>query len=56
MVGAETGVLLTDQLSDAMGLRTNDLSKSKARRDKYLMGETIREAGIRAVKQKQTSF
>ena len=49
--GAETGVELADKLSEAMGLRTNGTSLSEARRNKYIMGETIRAAGLRAVKQ-----
>ena len=49
--GAETGVELADALSEAMGLRTNGTAQSEARRNKYVMGETIRSAGLRAVKQ-----
>lgn len=49
--GAETGVELADELSSRMGLRTNGTSQSTARRNKYVMGETVRKAGIRAVRQ-----
>ena len=49
--GAETGVELADTLSEAMHLRTNGTALSEARRNKYVMGETIRSAGLRAVKQ-----
>lgn len=49
--GAETGVELSDQLSERLGLRTNGTALTEARRNKYVMGETIRAAGIRAVKQ-----
>ena len=49
--GAETGVELADQLSELMNLRTNGTALSEARRNKYVMGETIRAAGLRAVKQ-----
>ena len=49
--GAETGVELADALSEAMGLRTNGTAHSGARRNKYVMGETIRAAGLRATKQ-----
>jgi biotin carboxylase len=49
--GAETGVELADALSEAMGLRTNGTAHSEARRNKYVMGETIRAAGLRAVRQ-----
>ena len=53
--GAETGVELADMLSERMGLITNGTAKSEARRNKYVMGETIRAAGIRAVKQLRAS-
>lgn len=43
--GAETGVELADQLSHRMGLRSNGVDKSLARRNKYHMGETVRNAG-----------
>ena len=49
--GAETGVELADSLTEAMGLRTNGTTHSEARRNKFVMGETIRAAGLRAVKQ-----
>lgn len=49
--GAETGVELADQLSHRMGLRSNGVTHSLARRNKYYMGETVRSAGVRAVKQ-----
>eukprot|EP01033_Poteriospumella_lacustris_P007536 gene7536-5418_t len=49
--GAETGVELADQLSSRLGLRSNGTSQSIARRNKYYMGETVRAAGVRAVKQ-----
>ena len=49
--GAETGVELADRLSNRMGLRTNGEEQSLARRNKYIMGETVRQSGVRAVKQ-----
>jgi biotin carboxylase len=49
--GAELGVKLSDALTDALGLEGNLMEHSNARRDKYLMGETLRTAGVRAVKQ-----
>ena len=55
VAGAETGVELADALSEHMGLTTNGTIKSQARRDKYIMGETVRSAGVRAVKQLKTS-
>ena len=49
------GVELADGLSERMGLRTNGTALSEARRNKYVMGETIRSAGVRAVKQLKAS-
>ncbi|KAF1794965.1 ATP-grasp fold, subdomain 2 [Phytophthora cactorum] len=48
---AKLGVKLADALIDALGLEGNVMEHSNARRDKYLMGETLRSAGVRAVKQ-----
>jgi biotin carboxylase len=44
-------VELADQLSERMGLITNGTALSEARRNKFVMGETVRAAGVRAVKQ-----
>ncbi len=49
--GAETGVALADALSEALGVVTNGTELSAARRNKYLMGEAVRDAGVRAVMQ-----
>jgi len=49
--GAETGVELADALSHRLGLRSNGEAGSFARRNKYVMGETVRKAKVRAVKQ-----
>lgn len=49
--GAETGVRLTDQLTHYLKLRGNVIETCNARRDKYEMGETLRSAGVRAVRQ-----
>jgi biotin carboxylase len=49
--GAETGVELADRLSNRLGLRSNGEELSLARRNKYLMGERVRQANVRAVKQ-----
>jgi biotin carboxylase len=49
--GAETGVELADQLSYRLNLRSNGIRLSNARRNKYHMGEAVRSAGLRAVKQ-----
>ncbi|MCW2239654.1 ATP-grasp domain-containing protein [Azospirillum canadense] len=51
IAGIECGVELADQLSVRIGRVTNGLDRSEARRNKYLMAETLREKGIRAVKQ-----
>eukprot|EP00615_Pteridomonas_danica_P004363 CAMPEP_0114338582 /NCGR_PEP_ID=MMETSP0101-20121206/7137_1 /TAXON_ID=38822 ORGANISM="Pteridomonas danica, Strain PT" /NCGR_SAMPLE_ID=MMETSP0101 /ASSEMBLY_ACC=CAM_ASM_000211 /LENGTH=470 /DNA_ID=CAMNT_0001471221 /DNA_START=391 /DNA_END=1803 /DNA_ORIENTATION=- len=51
MPGAETGVLLADELCSELQTRSNPLHLSFARRNKYAMGETVRKAGIRAVNQ-----
>jgi hypothetical protein len=55
LAGAETGVELSDLLSERMGLTTNGTRLSEARRNKYVMGETVRSAGVRAVKQLRAS-
>jgi len=55
VAGAETGVILADLLADRMGTRTNSLDLSLARRNKYVMGETVRAAGVRAVQQKRAT-
>jgi biotin carboxylase len=51
IAGAETGVELADQLSETMNLRTNGTIFSEARRNKFVMGETVRTNGIRSVTQ-----
>ena len=42
---------LADSLSSRLGLRSNGEEQSLCRRNKYHMGETVRRAGVRAVKQ-----
>ncbi|WP_437487585.1 ATP-grasp domain-containing protein [Sorangium sp. So ce1014] len=51
IAGCETGVELADQLSEALGLRTNGSRLSAARRNKYLMIEAIRANGLKAARQ-----
>jgi len=51
VAGCETGVELSDAISEALHLRTNGTKLSDQRRNKYLMGEQVRQAGVRAVKQ-----
>ncbi|WP_036529471.1 ATP-grasp domain-containing protein [Nocardia sp. CNY236] len=55
VAGAESGVILADELSERLGLLTNGTRRSQARRDKYLMAETVRSAGIRTAEQYRTS-
>ena len=51
LAGAETGVILADQLASRLGVRHCPLEKSAARRNKYLMHEACRDAGVRAASQ-----
>ena len=51
VAGGELGVELADQLSEALGLLTNGTALSAARRDKYVMIEAVRAAGLRAAEQ-----
>jgi len=46
VAGFESGVLLADQLSEALSLQTNGTALSRARRDKYLMSEAVRRHGL----------
>ncbi|MEV0603696.1 ATP-grasp domain-containing protein [Streptomyces sp. NPDC050315] len=49
--GQEPGVLLADQLSAGLGLRTNGTELSEARRNKYKMIDTVAAAGLRTAAQ-----
>jgi biotin carboxylase len=50
--GAEAGVYLADELSNELKLPTsNSLKQSKARRDKFLMQELLRENSVSYIKQ-----
>lgn len=53
--GQEAGVELSDLLVEHYDVRGNDPSKSKARRNKYLMHEMIASAGLRAIRQTKSS-
>ncbi|MCY0917378.1 MULTISPECIES: ATP-grasp domain-containing protein [unclassified Streptomyces] len=44
--GVERAVVLADRLSEELGLPGNGTALSAARRDKYRMIETVREAGV----------
>jgi len=51
LAGAECGVEVGEALAEALELRGNGTALSACRRNKYLMGERVRECGLRAVKQ-----
>ncbi|MFE7609734.1 ATP-grasp domain-containing protein [Streptomyces celluloflavus] len=55
LAGIESGVELADELSEALGLRTNGTALSAARRDKFRMAEAVRAAGLRAARQLLTA-
>lgn len=54
VVGSEPGVLLSDALSERLGLPSNGTAQSLARRDKSVMAEAVRAAGLRAVQELKT--
>src|SRR5205823_5836290 len=49
IAGFDTGVELADHLSAHLGLASNDVALSAARRDKALMTETVASHGLRAM-------
>lgn len=51
VTGAETGVEVADALCAAFGLPGNDPARSRARRDKFEMIETLRHHGLRTARQ-----
>ena len=52
LIGCESGVECFDVITEALGgFPTNGVERSLMRRDKYPMGEAVRAAGLRAVKQ-----
>ncbi|MFG2805867.1 MFS transporter [Streptomyces massasporeus] len=51
VAGGENGVELADALSSALGVPSNGVQLSEARRDKYVMIETIKRAGVPAARQ-----
>ncbi|WP_329167155.1 ATP-grasp domain-containing protein (plasmid) [Streptomyces sp. NBC_01717] len=51
VAGGEIGVELADALSERLGLPTNGSALSTARRDKYVMIETIKRAGVPGARQ-----
>jgi biotin carboxylase len=55
VAGAETGVPLSDALSEALTpSATNGTALSTARRDKHEMANALRRAGLRAVEERKT--
>merc|ERR1712187_71208 len=50
IVGAETGVILADELSEALGLRTNGTA-CKGRRDKSEQQKLVKAAGLRSTRE-----
>jgi biotin carboxylase len=51
LAGVEAGVALADTLSERLGLPTNGTALSPARRDKFRMMETVKQAGVPGVDQ-----
>jgi biotin carboxylase len=54
VAGAELGVRLADELAERLGLPGNGTALSATRRDKYVMIETLRRAGLRCAEQHVT--
>ncbi|THF48348.1 GNAT family N-acetyltransferase [Allorhizobium terrae] len=54
LAGSERGTILTDHLAEALGLPGNGTALSLARRDKFIMIEQVRRAGLRAPPQMQS--
>ncbi|MBB3118009.1 ATP-grasp domain-containing protein [Pseudoduganella violacea] len=49
VAGIESGVSLADRLSERFEVASNGVEFSAARRDKYIMAETARQAGIEVI-------
>merc|ERR1719181_293755 len=49
--GSEPGVMLADELADALGLPCNGAETSEWRRHKYSMQERLRDVGVRCIRQ-----
>lgn len=54
VVGSEPGVLMSDALSERLGLPSNGTALSAARRDKHQMAQALRRAGVRAIEELKT--
>ncbi|MCB9061069.1 MAG: ATP-grasp domain-containing protein [Halobacteriovoraceae bacterium] len=55
LAGSESGVLLADKIAERFNTVHNDTQYSELKRNKYLMNEALRDAGLDAVKQKLTA-
>lgn len=55
ITGYESAVCFADKLNDFLGLPSNGISKSLARRDKYVMHQTVEQFGLRVPKQRKIS-
>ncbi|KUI97647.1 ATP-grasp domain-containing protein [Vibrio sp. MEBiC08052] len=56
IAGSEGAVELADTLNEAIGLTfSNDFSLSNARRDKYVMQQTLKQAGVPSIRQAKVS-
>lgn len=55
IAGSECGVILADELSEKMGLKTNGTKLSETRRNKYLTHEVLRQNGLRCADQIKSS-
>ena len=55
LAGCETGVTLSDALSERMGHRSNGTRTSAARRHKFVMAEAARRQGVRVPEQHYSS-
>ena len=53
--GTETGVPLADSISEALSLKTNGTMHSRARRNKFLMIERLRDEGLSVARQSKSS-
>lgn len=51
LAGSEDGVLYADKLNDHLGLKFNGMKKSLARRDKSLMHQEVKKAGLKVPEQ-----
>lgn len=55
VAGSESGVLLADRLAQWLGVPGNGTAHSEARRNKFLMAETVRAVGLRTIPQLKSS-